>query len=75
MVGIGRVIAIASTSNEAYPQPLGAAHFIATYFVATYVVATNVMDRHRSTKGIDEEVRALLDDDLTMIHDWGWWCE
>jgi NADPH2:quinone reductase len=54
LAGIGRVIAIASKSNERQLKSLGATH---------------VVDRHQSLDEIDQEVRALVGDDLTMVYD------
>ena len=54
MAGIGRVIAIASKSNEAQLKSLGATH---------------VVDRHQSIDEIDVQVRAVVGDDLTLVYD------
>src|SRR3954453_20436234 len=52
--GIGRVVAIASESNESQLKSLG---------------ATRVIDRHQSLGEIDKEVRAIVGDDLTIVYD------
>ena len=54
LAGIGRVIAIASKSNESQLKSRGATH---------------VIDRHQSLDEIDKEVRAIVGDDLTMVYD------
>jgi NADPH:quinone reductase len=52
--GIGRIITIASKSNEQQLKSLGATH---------------VIDRHQSLEEIDQDVRAIVGDDLTMVYD------
>jgi NADPH:quinone reductase len=54
LAGIGRVIAIASKSNETQLKSLG---------------ATIVIDRHQSIDEVDKEVRTIVGDDLTMVYD------
>jgi NADPH2:quinone reductase len=54
LAGIGRVIAIASKSNEAQLKSLGATH---------------VIDRHQSLGETDGDVRAIVGDNLTMVYD------
>ena len=54
LAGVGQAIAIASKSNESQLKSLGATH---------------VIDRHQSMDEIDEEVRAIVGDDLTMVYD------
>jgi NADPH:quinone reductase len=54
LAGVGRVIAIASKSNERQLLALGATH---------------VIDRHQSADEIDKEVRAIVGDNLTMVYD------
>jgi NADPH:quinone reductase-like Zn-dependent oxidoreductase len=54
LAGLGRVITIASKSNEAQLKSLGATH---------------VIDRHQSLDEIDKDVRVIVGDDLTMVYD------